>query len=85
MSILKEWDPIPGSPKEEYECLAHHLLSALHRNRSVNDIRLLIEGEMDGHFGIRVSEEEVRQVAERIASWWSTGARDECTSDEGAG
>lgn len=30
-AILNEWDFIGGTPEDEYDCLAHHILSVLKR------------------------------------------------------
>lgn len=70
-NILNAWDPIAGSPADEYECLVDAIVSALHAGRtSPKDIASLIASELKGHFGITAPEIEVAKVAASIATYW---------------
>lgn len=70
-SILTSWDPVPGSPRDEYDCLVDHIISALHGGRSRPDeISSLIATEMHDHFGIATVKTEVEGVAASIAEYW---------------
>ncbi len=75
--ILNDWDPIGVSNVEvdegvahplehEYDCLNHQLLSALHGGAGPETIGEFIRREMDEHFGLSVSAEEARSVADRL-------------------
>jgi hypothetical protein len=71
LAILSEWDPIGGSPPAgEYDCLAHHLLSALHQNATVDVVRSILLRELREHFGISAAEPSIEDVAQRILTWW---------------
>ena len=48
--ILNDWDPIPSSPEDEYDCLTHKIISRLHGGASEKDIEILIGGEIINHF-----------------------------------
>lgn len=41
-NILKEWDPIPNSPPDEYDDLVHQLISARHRGADIAELATLI-------------------------------------------
>ena len=70
---LNEWDLIPGSPEDEYDCLVHHILSALHAGANQEDLEMLIEEEMSNHFGLSAtkSTETDLAVARTILEWWT--------------
>jgi hypothetical protein len=68
--ILNKWNPIEGSPEDEYDCLVHHILSGLHRGAKAEGVRLIMTDELANHFGITVSEEELIPVAQDIGDWW---------------
>jgi hypothetical protein len=66
LDILNTWDPIPGSPDDEYECLADRIVSALHKQVTLTRLAELIQSNMADHFGIPVSLEEAVHVAAQI-------------------
>jgi hypothetical protein len=68
--FLNDWDPIAGSPAEEYDCLVDKIVSALHQGVSETDLIELIQGELRGHFGISEPANNVANVSHRIISWW---------------
>ena len=71
--ILNEWDPIPGSPDDEYDCLVHHILSALHRGSNRLGLIQLIKSEMAVHFcGIEAPDADIEMVAGKISQWWES-------------
>jgi len=70
-AILNEWDPIPGSPADEYDCLIDHIVSALHQGKTQRaQIAALISSELENHFGITSSEADVIRVAASIQNLW---------------
>ncbi len=69
--ILNEWDPIPGSPSDEYDCLVDRVVSALHRGAEYSNLTELINSELSDHFGIILPKEEIAAVSLRLAQWWS--------------
>jgi hypothetical protein len=69
-ALLNEWDPIPGSPDHEYDCLTHSLISALHRGAQHQEIAVLIRRHLSEHMGINEPQEEIDRVAEFISTWW---------------
>ena len=70
--ILNEWDPLPGSPSDEYDCLVDHIVSALHRGVTADGLADVVCSEFEGHFGVPVARNEAVGAASRIMSWWST-------------
>jgi hypothetical protein len=79
-ALLKEWDPIPGSPEDEYDCLVHNLLSHLHRGATREELPKLIDEHSTHHFGTMPSSSEVAVVAAHVWRWWcknsESGERD---------
>jgi hypothetical protein len=69
--VLNNWNPIPGSPKDEYDCLVDHIVSALHRGVDAPDLSKLIESEFHEHFGLPVEPQDVRSVAVTLSDWWA--------------
>ena len=73
-AILNEWDFIGGAPEDEYDCLTHHLLSALERQGSdVEGITGVITRECTEHFWVEVSSKDAKTVAIKIVRWWKDG------------
>jgi hypothetical protein len=70
--ILTEWDPIPGSPDGEYDCLVHHILSVLHHGVDQADLVSVIKNEMINHFGVEEPDANIARVADKISKWWSS-------------
>jgi hypothetical protein len=69
--ILNAWDPIPGSPEDEYDCLVDHIVSALYRGiADTQSLAMLIESELMHHFGIKETESTISEVASEIAAYW---------------
>lgn len=74
--ILNQWDPLGGSPEDEYDCLVDHVLSALHRGMTDStDLARLIKSELNDHFGIDLSKEVVFDIAELIHNYWVSQQR----------
>jgi hypothetical protein len=67
--VLHRWQPIPGAPEDEYDCLVHHLLSVLHSTSKPNSEKLAacISKEMIEHFGISVSSDEASAISGQIS------------------
>lgn len=75
-AILNEWDPIPGSPPDEYDCLVDHIVSALHQGKTQSSqIAALISLELKNHFGLCSSDSEVARVADSIKAFWEQRTR----------
>jgi hypothetical protein len=69
--ILNQWDPLGGSPEDEYDCLVDHIVSALHRGMaSSSNLARLIKVELNDHFGIKQSEKSIFNIAESIHKYW---------------
>jgi len=69
-TILNRWDPIAGSPEDEYDCLVHRILSALHEGANRTELKNHIEHELTHHFGIRTELSEVEGVVKQVSEWW---------------
>ena len=73
LGILNDWDPMRASPPhDEYDCLTHHVLSALHREPSVENVQKVITHELEAHFGLGTPGPAIHRVAQRIVAWWRT-------------
>jgi len=68
--ILNEWDPIPGSPEDEYDCLVHIILSSLHKGSNQKAIEDTIIKELMNHFGIKEESNKICNVSSKIWQWW---------------
>lgn len=68
--ILNEWDPIPGSPSDEYDCLCHSILSLLNRKSNESALTDLILYELVGHFGFGGDQADVEDISQKIYKWW---------------
>ncbi|MFN0204832.1 MAG: hypothetical protein ACKVS6_00795 [Planctomycetota bacterium] len=69
--ILLAWDPIGtgGAPKDEYDCLVDHIVSAAHQGKTgTKDIAAVIASELEDHFGVTVSEDSILKVAGQVAA-----------------
>ena len=75
-AIVRDLGPMDpdGLPEDEYDCLVHHLLSALHRGVTREGLGREIESHLEGHFGFdtRVSSESADWIASATWSWWSS-------------
>jgi len=69
--ILNDWEPIEGSPEDEYDCLVHRLISTLHKGEeTTKSISSLISNELKQHFGVEIPDEEIDTVSKEIIGWW---------------
>ncbi len=70
--IFRRWDPIGGSPSNEYDCLIHHLLSVFQNNPNTSGttIAAIISKEFADHFGFSVPQDGVERVAKEIFTIW---------------
>ncbi len=75
LSLLNEWAPIPGSPADEYECLAHRILGELEGRASVGKLAESIAAELQDHFGVAEPESAVLRVSRKIRAWWDEKPR----------
>lgn len=66
-AMLKDWDPIPGSPIDEYDLLVHRLLSALHAGASTQEIAGLLRDGAKVFQGLPPDS----SLANAIMKWWS--------------
>jgi hypothetical protein len=73
--ILNEWDPIPSSPEDEYDCLTHQIISKLHNGASEKDIEILIGSEITNHFGIEEEKDTIKEVSNKIIHYWKNKPR----------
>jgi hypothetical protein len=66
--VLNEWDPLPGSPSDEYDCLVDRIVSALHRGVTADGLADVVCSEFERHFGVAIARHEAVGVASRIMS-----------------
>lgn len=66
LDILNEWDPIQGSPHDEYDCLCHSVLSLLYSKQGEFRLNQFIQDELNGHFGFGNAGEDVEKISKKI-------------------
>jgi hypothetical protein len=68
-ALLNEWDPIPGSPDDEYDCLIPQLYAQLRAGASSDQIEAFLTHELKHHFGLDPSPTADREVSTQLARW----------------
>ena len=78
-AIIADLGPMDpqGLPEDEYDCLVHHLLSALHRGVDRGGLVHEIESHLREHFGLGAgpSSQTADRIAEATWTWWSEHRR----------
>ena len=69
-NILNEWNPIPYSPDDEYDCLTHKIISALHRGIGEIEFYNLIRNDIVNHFGLEDEKEKILEISQKIFTYW---------------
>ena len=77
LDILNEWEPIGfRTPPDEYDCLAHHVLSLLHSGCSLEKLVDKIRTEIYTHFCLTdIPASEIKETAQKIWAWWKSRAQ----------
>lgn len=75
-ALLNEWDPIAGSPNDEYDCLLWPILRMLLDDASVDTLASFLSTELRDHFGVEASVSAQKQFASRVIEWFDSGWRD---------
>ena len=70
-TILNDWDPISGSPKDEFDCLVHRILSNLHQIGQKEKLLELIQDQLSNHFGLDLPQDQISNTAKKIWTWWT--------------
>ena len=68
-ALLDEWDPIPGSPADEYDCLIPQLYAHLRSGATSEEVEAFLARELEHHFGLDPPRERDRDFAERLVRW----------------
>ena len=66
--LLNEWDPIPGSPEDEYDCLIPQLYAMLSSSADAAEVERYITDELRNHFGIEPATEGEHEIAAQTRS-----------------
>jgi hypothetical protein len=69
--IIVNWDLIPGSPKDEFDSLAHKLISHLTRGAKKEKIHDVLKSELIVSYGLSPTEMELQQFTIEINDWWN--------------
>jgi hypothetical protein len=64
--VLLAWDPIPGAPDDEYDCLIWPLVRYLDEGAVRSEIAAWLQSEVATHYGIEVEQEQALDVARRL-------------------
>lgn len=59
-ALRNEWDPIPGSPDDEYDCLIPQLYAQLRSGASSDQVEAFLAHELKHHFGLDPSPARAR-------------------------
>ena len=66
-SIIYTWDPLGGTPSDEYDDLAIELYKQIQRNKSVVDVRKFFEDYLKDYVGISdFDQQELNASLEKI-------------------
>lgn len=65
-AIFNEWDPIQGSRKDEYDCLIHLIIGALHKKSTLQEMASLIKEDFSEHFGIEVDDYRIKDIVQKL-------------------
>jgi hypothetical protein len=65
--VLNQWDPIRGSPDDEYDCLIPQLYAQLRSGASSDQIEAFLADEPKHHFGLDPSPAGDREFSTRLA------------------
>lgn len=68
-ALLNDWDPIPGSPSDEYDCLIPQLYALLSSGADAERIERYVTGELRNHFGIEPDPPREHELASRLVRW----------------
>ena len=68
-ALLNEWDVIPGSPADEYDCLIPQLYALSTRGASSEEIEAFLAGELERHFGLEPDAVREGELAARLVAW----------------
>jgi hypothetical protein len=72
--VFVEWDPVPGSPDDEYECLVWPSIKRLEAGWETADLAGWLSAEVREHFGVAAGPEDTGRVAHRLLDVWATHA-----------
>ena len=67
---LNEWDPLPGSPDDEYDCLIPQLYAMLSSGVDTAEVERYITDELRNHFGIEPAPPAENELALRLVRTW---------------
>jgi hypothetical protein len=67
--LLTEWDPIPGSPSDEYDCLIPQLYALLASGADAAEVERYVTEELRHHFGIEPDPSREHELAIRLTRW----------------
>jgi hypothetical protein len=73
-AVLVAWDPIPGSPDDEYDCLIWPSIKRLDAGVQRDDLADWLSAELVNHFGLASGRAETRPVAQRLLDVWAARA-----------
>jgi len=62
-------DAFLEAPEDEFDCLVHHIIGALHRGDPADAVARLIHHEMVDHFGLKTSTGWAFKVAQESMDW----------------
>ncbi len=60
--VLIAWDPVPGAPDDEYDCLIWPLVRYLDERAGRAEIAAWLQGEVATHYGIDVGHAQIFEV-----------------------
>jgi len=72
INILNGWNPIPGSPADEYDCVVHHVLGKIEQHTENITIEFIVKSiiqEVESHLGITPTAEELTALQNNVEAW----------------
>ena len=74
-AVLVAWDPIPGSPDDEYDCLIWPTIARLDAGAEKDGLAEWLHAEIATHFGLASSPTDTGPVAQRLLDAWAAQLR----------
>ena len=71
-TLLRSWGHFPAGTDDDFNCLVHEVMSALHEGSDRETLEAVIQNEFFCHQGTYGPVEEIMNVAKTISDWWST-------------
>lgn len=70
-NILNQWNPIGGTPDDEYCSFLAPILKVLHSGGTQSDLDKVIKRHLSEQFGLVSKSSKLDKVTDTILNWWN--------------